>query len=260
MGLVLTVGIIVMILILLKVNKINIDWASLLAKTLPLDRGIFGVYCFEGKQGSGKTYALTKYLIREGTNKKIYSNMTFTGIDYEPIRDIEHLLSLRDEKEVFIVYDEILNLLNDKSIPRDIRDDLFEFLTQQRKMKNILFTTTQEWLSIPIEFRRFVRIQIICATRPLGRLGGLLREEYCDAYNMKWEQLENEYIAPRMSMKWSKYERKVMESYNTFERVKKLARSEKMPGVAGRATRLARRATPPAEQPTPLPTSQFSPG
>lgn len=206
--------------------KIHIDYRSFLAETMPLDTGIFGVYCYDGKQGSGKTYALTKYVKRHAKGKKIYSNMTFhEGIEYEPITSVEHLLSLRDEQNVFIIYDEILNMLNDKSIPRDIRDQLFEFLTQQRKMKNILFTTTQEWLSIPIEFRRFVRIQVVCKTKPLGRFGGILLEEYRDAYEMKWDQLENEYVAPRLSKKYSKYEKSIMQTYNTFERVKKLKRS-----------------------------------
>lgn len=223
MGIILLI--IPIVMILLYINKISIDWTSFFQPTLPLDRGIFGVYCFEGKQGSGKTYALTKYLKRYGKNTTIFSNITlYGGIEYEKIQSIEHLLSLRDSKNVFIVYDEILNLLNDKAIPRDMRDDLMEFLTQQRKMKNILFTTTQEWLNVPIEFRRFVRIQIICSTKPLGRFGGILKEEYRDGYQIHWDQLENEYVAPRMALKFSKYEREIMQSYNTFERVKKLKR------------------------------------
>ena len=236
MGLILLVAIPVVIMLLFWMNNISIDYRSIFAKTLPLDTGIFGVYCYEGKQGSGKTYALTKYLMNEGTNKTIYSNMTLKNIEYKPIHDLSHLLSLRDEKNVFIVYDEILNLLNDKSIPRDIRDELYEFLTQQRKMKHILFTTTQEWLSIPIEFRRFVRVQVICKTRPLGRFGGILRQEFCDAYEMKWSQEENEYLAPRISLKFSKYEKKIMQSYNTYERVKKLARSGATPAAQARAS------------------------
>lgn len=202
--------------------KINIDFLSFMRASLPLDRGIFGVYCFDGKQGSGKTYALVKYIKKHAEERKIYSNMTFFDVEYEKINNIDHLLSLRDQKNVIIIYDEILNMLNDKTIRRDIRDQLMEFLTQQRKMKNILMTTTQEWLNLPIEFRRFVRIQIICKTMPLGRFGGLLFEEYRDAYEMKWDQLENEYIAPRISFKISKYERRFMKAYDTYERVRGL--------------------------------------
>ena len=220
------VGIIGIILILLALNKIHIDWLSIPRKTIPLDTAVFGVYCFCGKQGSGKTYSLTKYVLKEARGRKIYSNVqSLRGVDFEPITSVAHLLLLRDEKKVIIIYDEILNLLNDKTIPRDIRDDLMEFLSQQRKQKNILITTAQEWLNIPIEFRRFVRIQIDCATVPLGRFGGILIEEYFDAYRMKWSQLDNEYVAPRISKKFSKYEKRFMESYDTYERVRKLKRS-----------------------------------
>lgn len=203
--------------------RIAVDWQSIFRQTLALDTGIFGVYCFDGKQGSGKTYALVKYIKKHAKEKKIYSNISLKGgIVYDEITSVEHLLSLRDKKKVVIVYDEILNMLNDKTIPREIRNKLMEFLTQQRKMKNIMLTTTQEWLNMPIEFRRFVRIQIICKTIPLGRFGGILHEEYRDAYEMKWDQLENEYVAPRISLKFSKYERRYMEAYDTYERVKGL--------------------------------------
>ena len=212
--------IIVVIFALMLINKISVDWRSVFSKTIRLDRGLFGVYCFTGKQGSGKTYSLTKYVKKHvSKGNKVYSNVTIYGLDYEPIRSVEHLLSLRDEKNVFIIYDEIFTLMQKNS---RIEGDLMEFLTQQRKMKNIFFTTAQEWLEIPITFRRFVRIQIDCKTKPLGRFGGILSEEYFDAYNMKWDQLENEYVAPRISKKYSKYEKRFMESYDTFERIKKL--------------------------------------
>lgn len=216
--------IIAVIVTLMFINKIRIDWLSLFSETIRLDRGLFGVYCFTGKQGSGKTYSLTKYVkkhVKEGN--KVYSNVTIYGLDYEPIRSIEHLLSLRDETNAFIIYDEIFTLMQKNS---RIEGDLMEFLTQQRKMKNIFFTTAQEWLEIPITFRRFVRIQIDCKTKPLGRFGGILSEEYFDAYNMRWGLLENEYVAPRISMKYSKYEKRFMEAYDTFERIKKLHKTD----------------------------------
>jgi len=199
--------------------KIHVDWSSIMAKTLPLDMGVFGVYCFDGKQGSGKTYSLTKYITEHQDGREVYSNMWFKDIEYTPIRDVQHLLSLRDKKNVIIVYDEIFTLMDKQT---KIAGDLQELLSQQRKMKNILITTAQEWLNIPIEFRRFVRIQIICTTKPLGRLGGILQEEYRDAYNMVYDNLQGEYIAPRISKKYSKYERKYMEQYDTHERIKRL--------------------------------------
>lgn len=208
------------IYLLLWYLKIHIDWSSFVKPTLPLDRGLFGVYCFTGKQGSGKTYSLTKFINKNAlSGKVIYSNVTLKGIDYIPIRSEKHLLSLKDKQNIFIVYDEIFTLLEKKS---KISMELMEFLTQQRKMKNILLTTAQEWLEVPVTFRRFVRIQIHCVTRPLGKLGGILLEQYYDAYNMKWDNLENEYIAPLISKKYSKYEKKYMEAYDTHERIRRL--------------------------------------
>lgn len=221
------VSILFLVYIMMLSNRISVDWPSIPAKTLALDMGVFGVYCFTGKQGSGKTYSLTKYVIKHAKGKKIYSNLTISGIEYTKIRDVQHLLSLRNEGNLYIIFDEIFTLLNDKTIPKDIRDPLMEFLSQQRKMKNIMLTTAQEWLNIPIEFRRFVRIQVECLTRPLGKLGGLLVEEYFDAYSIKWSNEENEYISPRISKKFSKYEKKYMERYDTYERIKGLERVKK---------------------------------
>lgn len=211
----------VLVAIIMFNNKLSIDWTSFIQKSLPLDRSVFGVYCFTGKQGSGKTYSLVKYIKKHVDLKttKVYSNINIIGVDYIPIISEEHLLSLRDEKKVVIVYDEIFTLLNKQS---RLSEDLMEFLTQQRKMKNIFFTTAQEWLEIPITFRRFVRIQVECETYPLGRLGGILFERYYNAYKMKWDNLENEYIAPLIRTKLSKYEKRFMLSYDTFERIRKL--------------------------------------
>lgn len=216
----------VFVVVLMLLNKIYIDWLSLISKSLPLNTGVFGVYCFTGKQGSGKTYSLTKYVKKHVKGKRLYSNLTLNGVKYTKITSIEHLLSLRNEENVFIIFDEIFTLLSDKTIPRDIREELMEFLSQQRKMENILMTTAQEWLNIPIDFRRFVRVQIDCRTIPLGRFGGFLFEDYFNAYEMKWDNLENEYIAPRIRKKISKYEKRFMESYDTFERIHRLKRTE----------------------------------
>jgi hypothetical protein len=58
----------------------------------------------------------------------------------------------------------------------------------------------------------------------MGFLGGLLFEGYYDAYNMKWDNLANEYVAPIIMNKLSKYEKRFMESYDTNERIKPLAK------------------------------------
>ena len=200
-------------------SKIRIDFNSFLMPTLPLKLGVFGVYCFTGKQGSGKTYSLNKFIRKHAKGKKIYSNLTLKDMEYTHLYSVKELLALKDQRNCYIIYDEIFTMMQKGT---KFNDEIMEFLTQQRKQENIFITTAQEWLELPITFRRFVRIQIECLTRPLGQLGGLLFEAYYDAYNMKWDQMENEYIAPLITRKISKYEKRFMVTYDTFERISKL--------------------------------------
>lgn len=220
------IAIVFIIVFTLWVQKINIDWRSMVQKTLWLDRGVFGVYCFTGHQGSGKTYSLNKFIRRESRGRKIYSNITFKDFDYEPIRDIEHLYSLADERNIFIIYDEIFTLMSKSKKDREM---LEEFLPQMRKVKNIFLTTAQYWLELDITFRRFVRVQIECQTRVLPILNtGVLIEDYNDTTKIAWDNLQNEYVSPRISKKISKYEKKYMLSYDTYEKVKSLSNKHKV--------------------------------
>lgn len=222
--------ILIVILILFFVavkNKVRIDILSFLHKTIPLSRGVFGVYCFTGKQGSGKTYALNKFIFKKAKGKKVYSNSTHYDFDYIPITSMEMLLSLRDEKNCYIIFDEIFTFISKQfKVNPSLAKDLTEFLTQMRKQENIFITTAQEWLELPIEFRRYVRIQVQCTTRVLPLFHGILIEKYYDTTQIKWDNLENEYISPIISTKISRYEKRFMERYDTFERIKQLPLTE----------------------------------
>lgn len=209
----------ILVFILIR-NKIHVDLPSFVHPSLPLLRGIFGVYCFTGKQGSGKTYSVNKFLRKRSKGRKVYSNVTLKDFEYIKLTSLEQLLALRDERECYIVYDEIFTIMSKTSkFDQKYVKQLEEFLTQQRKQGNVFITTAQEWLNLPIEFRRFVRIQVECTTRPLGKMGGILHEMYYDAYNMAWDQMANEYVAPLITQKYSKYEKRYMESYDTLERI-----------------------------------------
>lgn len=217
------IGISLLVILLIYKSKIKIDFFSFFQPTLPLALGVFGVYCFTGKQGTGKTYSLNKFIRKHAKGKKIYSNVTLKNLEYTHLQSLDQMLALRDQEDCYIVYDEIFTLLSKtRKLPPQKAEVLEEFLTQQRKQRNIFLTTAQEWLNIPIDFRRFVRVQVDCATRPLGKLGGILKETYYDATNMEWDNLQNEYVAPLITMKFSKYEKRFMTSYDTEERIRKL--------------------------------------
>jgi hypothetical protein len=215
-------GIIIFVIVVFVIvrSKVHIDYRSFLSKTLTLNRGVFGVYCFTGKQGTGKTYSVNKFIRKNQRHKKLYSNVTLKDIEYTHLDSLDQLLALSDERDCVIVYDEIFTLMQKNS---RLSPQIMEFLSQMRKQENIFITTAQEWLELPMTYRRFVRIQIECATIPLGRFGGILREAYYDATHMAWDQLANEYVAPLIAQKISKYEKRYMITYDTQERIKALS-------------------------------------
>jgi len=44
-------------------------------------------------------------------------------------------------------------------------------------------------------------------------------ETYYDTTQIAWDNLQNEYVSPVIATKYSKYEKKHMETYDTNERI-----------------------------------------
>lgn len=196
-------------------NKIKIKWPTFLKKGFAPNRGKFGVYCYCGKQGQGKTYSVVEFLL-QNKDKRIFSNITtLQGVKYTPIGDFNDLLALRSESDCIIVYDEIFTALTRQS---RINTDVLDFLSQMRKRRIIFLTTAQEWLEINITLRRYCRYQIQC--RMFNILGlGILVKTFSDAENMKWSNDDNDYIAPLLETSISKCNLYVANSYDTYEQI-----------------------------------------
>lgn len=174
-------------------------------------RGDFGVYCYCGKQGKGKTYSVIEFL-RENKHKAIYCNIpNIKGIKYTYFSGFDELLKLRDKKDCIIVYDEIFTALTRTS---KMNTDVLDFLSQMRKRQIIFLTTAQEWLEINITLRRYCRYQIECNMMNIFGFGILIKHFY-DAEQMKWDNLANEYIAPLKCLTLSKCNIVVANSYDT---------------------------------------------
>lgn len=175
------------------------------------NRGDFGVYCYCGKQGKGKTYSVVEFL-RENKDKEIYCNIpNLKGIKYTYFNGFDELLKLREKSNCIIVFDEIFTALTRAS---KINTDVLDFLSQMRKRQIIFLTTAQEWLEINITLRRYCRYQIECNMINFFGIGLLIKHFY-DAEQMKWDNLENEYIAPLKSLTLSKCNIVVANSYDT---------------------------------------------
>ena len=162
----------VILIIFLYKNKIKIKWKTFFKKGFKINDGKWGVYCYVGKQGQGKTYSVVEYLL-QNKDKRIYSNcLSLRGLKFTPISNFDDLLNLRSESDCIIFYDEIFTALTRSS---SINTDVLDFLSQMRKRRIIFLTTAQEWAEIPLSFRRFCRFEIKCNMINLFGLGILIK-------------------------------------------------------------------------------------
>lgn len=245
----------ILIIVLCKVYKVKIKIKSFFKRGFLPVRGDFGVYCYCGKQGTGKTYSVVEYLLDNRENITVFCNIKdIQNIDYFYFTGFEELLKLKkiidytycniedlktfilnlgfseerteklielnekhknDHKQLIFVYDEIFTELQKKST---INKEVMDFLCQMRKRKIIFLTTAQEWAEIPLTFRRFCRYEIDCKMINLLFIGILLKH-FRDAENMKWDEQEQEHVAPLVSNTITKTRKWIANSYNTFLRI-----------------------------------------
>lgn len=218
MGSLIRIGIIVLIVaIIWRFRHVKIKLRTFFKRGLKLNTGSYGVYCYCGKQGQGKTYSVVEFL-REHKKMKIYSNVSLSGITYTKIEGFAELLNLRAEQNCIIFYDEIFTALTKSS---RMTTEILDFLSQMRKRKMIFLTTAQEWLEINITLRRYCRFQIDCHAFQIPLFNrGILIKNLFDADNMKWSNEDNEYVAPLLETTISKFNLITANCYDTFEQIK----------------------------------------
>lgn len=208
--------IILLIIFVFRFRHTKIKFKTFFKKGFAPKRGRFGVYCYCGKQGSGKTYSVVEFL-KQQKDVPIYSNIsTLKGIKYTYFNGFDNLLKLRDEHDCIIVYDEIFTALTKST---KLSNEVLDFLSQMRKRRIVFLTTAQEWLEINITLRRYCRYQIDCKMYNILGLG-ILRKSMYDAEQLKWSNDDNEYIAPLVETTISKCNVSVANSYDTFEQIK----------------------------------------
>ena len=205
--------------------KLKIKWKTFLHKGFVPVRGNFGVYCYCGKQGTGKTFSVVEYLQDNKKNIDIFCNIKdIQGIDYTYFTGFSGLIYLKHKldsgeikttKQIVFVYDEIFTELQKHS---SLNKEVIDFLCQMRKRKIIFLTTAQEWAEIPLSFRRFCRYQIDCRMINLFFIG-ILHKTFKDAENMKWSNDEQEHIAPLIENTITKCRKSIADSYDTFLRI-----------------------------------------
>ena len=187
----------------------------------------FGLYCYTGKQGTGKTYSAVNFLIKNKIlhNYVIITNVTSFNVFPDTIymTNINEIIDFMvehesDENKYILFFDEIFTVLEKKTA---INKKILSFISQLRKREIIFVTTAQEWSEINITFRRYVRFQVSCNmfALPIGKIAFLINKVN-DGDGIKWDNDQQDWIAPTIATNFMKGNQSVIDSYDTFETIK----------------------------------------
>jgi ATP-dependent Clp protease ATP-binding subunit ClpX len=146
---------------------------------------LWGIWCFVGLPGAGKTMSLVQYLDEQrrkyGDKIKIITNFYYAGQD-EHLENYEMLLKEYDCSVIF-AWDELQNEFNSREY-RKFPIQLVHELTQNRKGhgKQVVYTT-QTFTAVDKNFRGLTTRVVDCRTY-LGRLTSTrhFRRELYQAY------------------------------------------------------------------------------
>ena len=208
-------------------NHLHIDFPTFFKKGFKKLDHKFGLFCYTGKQGTGKTYSAVKFCIGQKlendyiiiTNVKSFN--IFSDTIYMP--DIMEIIKFcssfeGNEKNILIFFDEIFTVLEKGGA---LQKEVLSFLSQLRKRKIILVTTAQEWSEIHITFRRYVRFQISCNMKALPITSmAIIVNQINDGDQIRWDNDSQDFIAPIIQTNIAKGNLSVIESYDTFETIK----------------------------------------
>lgn len=185
----------------------------------------FGLYCYTGKQGTGKTYSAIKFVIDEKfrndyvviTNVKSFRMFEDTVFIDDISKLMEFVVSHYQDMKMIILFDEIFSYIEKN---HSLSKNILSFISQLRKRGIIFVTTAQEWAEINITLRRYVRYQVSCNmfALPLSRTAILLNQ-MGDGDNIHWDNDLQEFIAPIIKTKLSKGNVSVANSYDTYETI-----------------------------------------
>lgn len=218
--------IIIFLLYFIISNHIHIDWKSLFKKGFSKNDNYFGLYCYTGKQGTGKTYSAINFLIKNKLQKdyiiitNVKSFNIFKDTLYMP--DINNIIDFvveheNDNKKYIIFFDEIFTILEKKTA---INKKILSFISQLRKRKIIFVTTAQEWSEINITFRRYVRYQVSCNMFSIPILNrAFLINKINDGDEIRWNNDLQDFVAPTIATNFMKGNLMIIESYDTFETI-----------------------------------------
>ena len=192
-------------------TKIYLAVRTFFKKGIKITDNIYGVYCFTGFQGSGKTMNAVDFLLRNNKKgAKIYTNINSLKLPHEHIKAVSELNP--EWRDCFVVIDEI-----HKAYPKNARPDkfLYAFLQESRKHHRVVIIITQEWKEVPMWLRRPVKLIVV--NKRL--IANILCEQIEDARTMKWSEIENDYVCDVVQRNIKKWNKEIAEKYDTEETI-----------------------------------------
>ena len=192
----------------------------------------FGIYCYTGKQGKGKTYSAIKFCLdqAESNNYKIITNVrSFAERNSEICIYMDNIFNIIDycknfkenDEQIMIFYDEIFTVLEKSG---SLKKEILSFMSQMRKRKILFITTAQEWSEINITFRRYVRYQISCNMIATPFLKwAFVSNQINDGDLIKWDNDLQDFVAPTIQTNFSKGLKSVINAYDTYETIDAVA-------------------------------------
>lgn len=217
------IAVIVFVVAYLWNNKIIFRIDTLFRKGFKKINDSYGVYCWVGKQGDGKTYSVIDWLSEKTkfSHKKIITNVeSYAKLNKDVIYmanfyDIINFITTREkgkDRDYIIFYDELFTMLEKGKLNKDI----LSFISQLRKRGIYLVTTVQEWLDINVTFRRYCRFYVECSME--NHFGCSWSVNIIKSgYDMKWNKDLNEFDSPIIKTTIKKCSKKIADSYDTLE-------------------------------------------
>lgn len=213
-----------------KNNNVYLDLKSFFKKGFKKIDSEFGLYCFCGKQGKGKTFSSCKFCIdrlKHNDDTIMITNVfSFKLLDYQDrilyeaniFNIMEIAIRLKDAgKDVLIFYDEIFTIITKNN---DIGKETRSFISQLRKRQIVFVTTAQEWGEINITFRKYVRFKVDCNMLSLPFSHNAFSiNKVCDGETVHWNEMIQDFDNDVISTNIFKCSLKVAQSYDTFETI-----------------------------------------
>lgn len=184
---------------------------TFIKKGIKIEDSVFGVYCFTGFQGSGKTMNAVDFAVRNaGAFRKIYTNINSLSLPHKYISCSADLNP--DWRDCLVIIDEV-----HKAYPKNSKPDkkFYSFLQESRKHHRVCILITQEWLEVPMWLRRPVKLYVF--NKRL--IKNFYIENVFDARTMHWDEHENDYVCDLVQRNVKKWNLELAEKYDTNETI-----------------------------------------